>query len=381
MDPITYSIYQSPQEVEDKIKDRSVLLIDNEAQRQILTMEDCIEAFEDAFREEGLGAAINRTKSAIYIPTSDPKAWHHYVSMEGGVRKLGVVGLRIRSHIHAQRTIFGKLRHDYYTVTPGNFGGMVFLFSSEDGSLLAILNDGHIQHMRVAVTNALSAKYMAREDAQVLGILGSGGLSTTHAWALSKVRSLKKIKVYSPDPEHRERFAQQLKSQLGLEVVVFEEAEKVVRGSDIICCCTNSNQPVLKGSWLESGMHITFVTPFELGNDALDRVNRYTLYRDAVAQHHFTTPEDWRPPNLGGTTAQVVENENKLFGPENIASLPQILLGQAVGRANKNEITAFTSEGTGVQFATIASRAYQGAKRMGLGRELPLSWFCQSIKS
>jgi ornithine cyclodeaminase/alanine dehydrogenase-like protein (mu-crystallin family) len=181
MGSMKYTIYARPAAADERLKDRDVLFIDNEIERELLHIDECLEALEDAFREEGVGAAANRSKSVIHVPSPGSDAWHQYVSMEGGMRKLGVVALRLRSHIHVQRTLYGKSRHDFYSVMPGMWGGIVLLFSSEDGSLLAILNDGHIQHLRVGATAALSVKYMARKDAKVLAIFGSGGMAVTHA--------------------------------------------------------------------------------------------------------------------------------------------------------------------------------------------------------
>ena len=381
MSRITYTTYEPSPEADEQIKGRNVLLIDNEAALEVLTIDDCLSAMEEAFIEEGLGAAANRTKAGIYIPTSaDPEAWHHYVTMEGGIRKLGVVAIRIRSHIHTPTILFGKKRHIPWAGARGKYGGLILLFSSEDGSLLAILHDGHIQHMRVGATVGIATKHMARQDAQILGILGSGGLATTNAWAIAKVRSLRKIKVYSPNPDHRVQFAQQLSKDLGIEAIALDEPQEVVQGSDIVCASTDATEPVILGSWLEPGMYLTTVTIAEIDDEALRRVDRYVQYRDAPPQHHFTTPEDHRP-RVSGSTGEELQRQIALIGGEKNATLPQVLLGEAVGRASDSEITFFSSEGTGVQFTALASMAYRRAKERGLGRELPLSWFLGDIKS
>jgi ornithine cyclodeaminase/alanine dehydrogenase-like protein (mu-crystallin family) len=381
VEKITYTLYQPSEEANERIKDRSVLLIDNDASQKLLTMDECLAALEEAFQEEGLGAAVNRTKAAIHMPSTEPGGWMQYVSMEGGIRKLGVVALRIRSHMHTERTMYDHSRHDFYSVVPGKWGGIILLFSAADGTLLAFLNDGHIQHMRVSATSALSAKYMARENARTLGILGSGGMAMTHAWSMSRVKRLRQIKVYSPNPEHRALLVEQLNKDIDVEVIGLDDPRAVVQGSDIVSACTNSNEPVIKGSWLEPGMHVTLVTQNEIDDDGLRRVDRYVQYRSAPAQHHFTTPEDWRPPSLGGSSLEIAEKEERLVGKEKMATLPQVLLGQTVGRLNDQEITYFTSEGTGIQFAALGLKIYQKAKEKGLGRKLPLSWFLQDIKS
>jgi ornithine cyclodeaminase/alanine dehydrogenase-like protein (mu-crystallin family) len=345
-------------------------------------MDDCLTVLEEAFREEALGRAVNRTKALIHIPTSDPDTWYSYASMEGGIEKFGVAATRIRSHIHSVHNVYGQRRNDKYCGLPGKYGGFVLLFSSKDGSLLAILNDGHIQHLRVGATSGISAKYMARKDASILGIIGSGGMATTHAWAMSRVRELKLIKVYSPNFDHRTRFAQQMSRDLGVEVRPMNDPKSTVVGSDIVCACTSADEPVILASWLQPGMHVTIVSTsgVELNEDSYARFDRYVTYRSDIAEHHFTTP-DWRPPHLGGTSARWKKLEEDIIGRGKIASLPQVILGRSIGRANDAEITCLTSEGTGVQFAAISYLAHQRAKQKGVGRRLPADWFLQDIRS
>lgn len=165
------------------------LLINNESQAQLLNEDIVIDVLEDAFREEAKGAAVNRNKAVFHVPHSTKDFWYNYVSMEGAIQRFGVVAVRIRSDVNDRRTVFlnGAARNlkGKFAGEPGKYCGLVLLFSSVTGELLAILNDGYIQHLRVAATSAISAKYMSREDSTVLGILGSGGMARSHALALT----------------------------------------------------------------------------------------------------------------------------------------------------------------------------------------------------
>src|SRR5688500_11268893 len=156
----------------------------------------CIEAVEAGLREEGEGAGANRTKSNIHIPTEDPDTWYRYCTIEGGLRKAGVVALRIKSDMVSWPEMFGQRRENKYCVEPGRFCGLILLFSARNGELLAIMNDGVIQHLRVAAVGALAARHGARHDARVLGILGSGGMAETHALGMASIRPLREVRVY-----------------------------------------------------------------------------------------------------------------------------------------------------------------------------------------
>jgi len=313
---VNYTIYGKSAEATERAKEMKVLLLDNDVQQDVLTMEDCIQILEDSTRGEGLGTSTNRTKIGIEMPTGQTGGHLDYVSMEGGINQLGVAAIRIRSHVSLPGG-YDRMQMDKglrFSGVPGKNGGIVLLFSAETGGLLAILNDGHIQHMRVGATSAIMTKYLAREDAQVLGILGSGGMATTHAWAISTVRPLRQIKVYSPNPDHRQRFARQMSEDLDLEVVAVDSAEAAVRGSDMVASCTDPVGPIIPGEWLEPGMHIASVstTGHDLDDDACRRLNRYVVYRSGPAQYYHTTPPDFRP--ISGSSPQAVERERARVG-------------------------------------------------------------------
>jgi len=355
------------------------LLINNDVAKEILSMTDCVEVLEAAFREEGEGTGANRTKSNIHIPTSDPDRWYRYCTMEGGLRDAGIAAIRIKSDIVSWPLYQGIRRENKYCVKPGKFCGLILLFSAENGELLAILNDGYIQHMRVGGTAGVAARYMARENASVVGILGSGGMAETHLEAYAVVRSLLRAKVYSPNRERRESYARRMAGKLGIEVTPVENPADVFRGSDIVASCTDANEPIISAKWLEDGMHFTCVRTREVGKDSFRRVDRYVSYRSEMALNHFTTPEDHRPLSWGGSNPQHMSTV-RLVPEKKRHHLTDVLVGRAPARESEKELNMFESEGTGVQFAAVAHRVYSLARERGLGQELPLEWFLQDIR-
>lgn len=367
----------------EELGKREVFLLDRHVAEEVLDPEECLAALEEAYKEEGLGSAVNRTKANILVPTHDPDLWYRYCTMEGGIRGMEVVAIRIKSDMVRYHSAFGHNRTDWYCGFPGLFFGMILLFDAKDGALLAMLHDGHVQHVRVAATVTLATRHMAREDASVLGILGSGGMAWTHAYLLSKVRRIQKVKVYSPNPEHRKRFVDQVEKNLEIETVACDKPRAVVQDSDIVAVCTSSEEPVIFGEWLEPGMHVVLTKPHkEMDEMGWRRMHRFVAYRSPIgiqgssSDAHWTAPPDWR---LGGGTApKDIEKERRLLG-DRVYNLPDVLLGRVVGRESATEITCTANEGTGVQFAAVALKVYQEAKARGLGRKLPLEWFLQDV--
>lgn len=374
-------------EYEEELRKREVLLIDRHVAEEVLTPEACLGVLESAFKEEGSGAAVNRTKTNIHVPAGDPNVSYRYCSMEGGIRGMKVVGIRIKSDMSTPRWVHGEEREDWYGVYPGRFMGLILLFSAEDGALLAVLQDAHIQHMRVAATDALGARSMARGDSSVLGLVGSGGMAWTHAFFYSMIRPIRKIKVYSPNPKHRQTFAVQLADALGLEVVAMSGAEEVVRGSDMVVGSTNSLRPVILGEWLEEGMHLTLMKIQELDEAGYRRLDKHVLYvsppgvQGSPCDNLLTIPYDaeFLRRFCGGSHPGLWQQELKWTGEKKILNLPDVLLGRVKGRENDRQITCFRSEGTGVQFAAVALKVYEEARRRNLGRALPLEWFLQDV--
>lgn len=357
-----------------------MLLIDNDTASQVLNMADCIAALEEAYKEEALGSAANRTKSQMHVHTNDPDKWYRFSSAEGGLAHAGVVAIRIKSDVLSWPTMFGKVRAYNYCMEPDRFCGLILLFRAENGEPLAILNDGVIQHLRVGATAAIAAKRMAREDASVLGILGSGGMAESHLRAYASVRPLRLAKIYSPNRAHREDFARRMRREFSFEIQAVEKPEIAVQESDIVASCTDTGEAVLFGDWLEPGMHITTVNHREADPQVYRRISRYVDYQSGHAINLFTTGEEHRPRTLGGAGL----DHDRLVASSPAAKrlrFTDLVLGRSPGRELEGEINLFKSEGTGVQFAAMSRLAYLRCQEMRLGHELPLDWFIQKIRN
>jgi ornithine cyclodeaminase/alanine dehydrogenase-like protein (mu-crystallin family) len=356
-------------------EEQYVYFIDNAIQHEVLDAPACIEAIENGYRAWGKGLAAINPKTELHVYGNN--SYYNFGLIHGAVEPMGVAALRIKSDFHTQTgpTSYG----DKHAGVEGRFCGLVLLFNTNNGLPLAILNDGHIQHMRVAAAAAVAAKHLAREEAESLGILGSGGMARSHAEALCAVRPIRTIDVYSPNQMHRETFAREIGGRLKVEVRVRVRPEDAVKGSDIVACCTNSNRPVLMGEWIEPGMHITTVHGAELEPGAAQLID-YSVKNQPVRdpQSHFSvagkppkgvapTPQGWKPP--------AVTDEMLL--------LSDVILANAPGRTTNDQVTYFSNnEGTGIQFASagkvvlerLAQRNFTGVAKV------PLAWFLEDIR-
>ena len=115
--------------------------------------------------------------------------------------------------------------------------------STQNGEPLAFINDGVMQHMRVGGGAGIGVRHLARRNAEIVGILGAGGMARTYLEAFCVVRQIKRAKVFSPTPANRERFAQEMSRKLDVDVVAVASAREAARGVDIFATCTDSMSP------------------------------------------------------------------------------------------------------------------------------------------
>ncbi len=350
------------------------LVLGNDDVQKALTISECLNTMEESYREQAAGRAVNRPTCHSYLAHSLPNSTYSFKSVDGGVGKYGVLALRVTSDVVQEQQIRGATRLEKLPLAgKGMFVGLVQLFSSETGELLAIMPDGLIQQTRVGVTSALGMKVMARKNSEVLGLIGSGGQAKAHYRFMTAVMPLKKVKVFSPNPEHRRAFVEEMTEETGVPGVPVNSAEEAALGCDVVCSATNSSQPVLKLDSLEPGMHYNSIREFETDLAVLDKC-------DVIAIHtRFGGIQHYQPPGIDDDMPGVRREK-----PRDWSKYPEIcdlIAGKVAGRTNNKQITFFLNNvGTGVQFAAMGYTAYKAAKEKGFGHEIPGEWFMQDIK-
>ncbi len=350
------------------------LILSNDQIQASLGIEDCLDVMEESYRELAASRAVNRPTCHSYLPHSKPQTTYSFKSVDGGVGTFGVLALRITSDIVQEAHVNNSVRLEKLPLAgKGQFLGLVQLFSVETGELLAMMPDGFIQQTRVGVTSALGAKVMSRAGSETLALIGSGGQARAHYRFMTAVRPITRVKVYSPNPDHRKSFAAQMEKETGVPSEVMASAEDAIRDCDIVCSATSSSRPVLNADWLTPGMHYNAIREFEMDERALEK-------SDVVAIHtRFGGIQHYLPHGLDHDLPGVRREK-----PRDWSRYPEIcdiIAGKTPGRTNDQQITFFLNNvGTGVQFAAIGYCAYRAAKNMGLGHEVPTDWFLQDIK-
>ncbi len=235
--------------------------------------------------------------------------------------------------------------------------GAVLLFDAPSGRLLALADATAVTALRTAAVSALATDRLARADASVLGLLGSGVQAASHLAALRTVRSLSRVLAWSPNPDHLADFAARMERRHGLPVEAAATAEAVVTRADILCTVTTSSTPVLAGSWLRPGVHINAV--------GASRPPARELDAEAVARCRLVVD---RRASAFAEAVEVMEARDRgRLEPDQVAELGEVLAGLAPGRRSASEITVFRSLGLAVEDVAAAATAYHEAVRRHLG--------------
>lgn len=362
------------------------LIINNDDVRALLTMDETLAALEESYLGLVSQEAVCRPRVDIRIPTSEAGKTYQWGTMEGGSTR-GYFAIRMKSDVVFERPGQGGPTEEKYCVRPGLFCGLVLLTSTENGEPLAFLNDGVLQHMRVGADGALGVKYLARADAEVVGMLGSGGMARSHLESFRCVRRIRRLQVFSPTRANREAFAAEARERYGIEAVACDTPEQVYRGAHIVAALTDSTVPVIDGRLLEPGAHIVNVGGGGVPDEAsLRRVDRYLRFGNApaplghpeiaIADEYLTWAA--RPADA---SQRGRKRGHGVSLPDKVVYLADVLSGSAPGRRSPDEIT-YSERGNlqGAQFFAVAAKVYEAAKAAALGREIPTEWFLQDIR-
>lgn len=357
------------------------LLLDNAAVDAVLDPPLLVDAIEAAYRAYAQGSGVSAPRQDLQAASAGESTYQLGVTA-------GVTGryacLRIKSDMTYLREVAGVPRKEKYAVRPGLYCGLVLLFSTENGAPLALIHDGLLQQMRVGADSAIGARLMMRPDSRTLGLLGSGGMALSHLRTVVPATGIGRVVVYSPTAENAGRLAARA-IEMGLDARALPSAAAVAAEADILCACTNALGPVIFGRDLRPGMHVMAIGG-SLDDTASARIDRWLRLG-------LATPA----PEWGG---QPVEEECLSFsasgekaasgGTRRFGSIPRarrilladLLADPARGRSDAAQIT-FSDRGNihGLQFAAAAGHVYERAVAAGIGREMPLADFTQTIRN
>lgn len=301
---------------------------------QLLNMDDTIRAMEEVF------AASSRNEAdSIGVLHIDASKFGGFWSVKPGylVHK-GYVGVKLGCGYPANAT----------KGIPTTLAA-VLLSDATNGLPLAVLDGVYITGVRTGATGGVAAKYLARKDSSVVGVVGTGMQGRMQVLALKNLFKLKEVRAYDIDPGRLSAYVGEMEQKMGVPVKAAISPEAAVRGADIVITVTPSKTPYVMDGWIRDGTHVNAFGADAHGKQELDKATykRAKLVTDNVE----------------------VALEKELFERKDVyGELGELVTGAKRGRENGKERTIFDSTGLGIQDVAAASLAFEKAEKQGIGK-------------
>ena len=314
-----------------------ILYIKEEDVEGLVSVPEVIEILDAAFRDQAAGRAWTNPRNRLRLPGAT-------LHMMAGA-------------------IPGYFGYKAYTVAAGRTNFFFFLYSAQTADLLAMIEADALGQIRTGAASGLATRLLSKSESRHATLFGAGWQAQSQLLAISTVRDLKRVFIVNRRPERREAFINKMQPLVKAELVPASSPEEAVRSSDIVTTVTSSREPVLKGEWLQPGVHINaaggnLLLRRELDDEVVLRSNR--LIVDSLEQSKIESGEF-----LG-----VIETGRRHW--EDFTELRDVAAGLKPGRTSPSEITLFKSGGVALEDVAIGKVVYERALEQKVGRTLDL---------
>jgi alanine dehydrogenase len=324
-----------------------MLLLSETDVRQLLSMDDLIQTMESALTEFSSGRVQQPLRTVMDVGQS--RAF--FGVMPAFIPASAALGTKLV-------TVFGS---NAAMGLPTHLA-TILLMDSSTGELLSVMDGRYITEARTAAVSAVSARLLARSDAGVLAILGSGVQARSHLRAFSHVRALRDVRVWSPSAVHRREFAEEMHREIAAPIAPVATVREAVDGADLVVIATASREPILSSDWIADGTHIAAVGACRPDQREVETelVKRARVFVDSRTGALAEAGDLVMPIREGAIDATHIAGE-----------LGQLAAGAVAGRQTPGDVTLFKSLGMAVEDIAAAHLVYERATERGLGRGIP----------
>lgn len=243
---------------------------------------------------------------------------------------------------------------------------LIAAFDPDTGVPVAVMDGTRITALRTAAGSALATRLLARPDAAVLAIVGTGVQARAHALAIPRVRAIREIRILGRDPAKTARFAAEIARESGIPVHAVPTFRQAANGTDIVCAATHSVAPVVSGGWLAAGTHVNSVglnpQGRELDDKAIAKSKIFVESRAAALALESAGANDLVEPLRRGVIPEA----------DVMTEIGEVISGVRPGRRSADEITLYKSVGVAVQDAVAARLVLAAARARGGGTEIEI---------
>ncbi len=324
-----------------------VLILSRSNVRDIISISDVIASVERAHSLHAKGLAVQPNRATVNVTGTS----NAILPMPATIRDMQAAGMKLLS-------IFPSNRE---TGLPA-LSAVVVLVDIKSGRCEAVLDGGLLTAFRTAAASAIATKYMARTDARVLGLVGAGLEARTHLNAISTIRPIDTVLVWSRSKATAEKFVSDSRRS-GILFEILDTPKDVVLKSDILCTLTPSKTPIVLGSWFAPGLHINAVGTHWIDFREIDSeaVARSRVVCDSRTANELECGDLMIPVAEGLITREHFHDE-----------LGQVINQEVDGRRSHEEITMYQSVGVAIQDIATAQMLVKVARDKGIGLEVEL---------
>jgi len=315
----------------------AVFLTENDV-KQVLTVDMAMAGVESAHRDLALGQALDTPRQRSRLPQT---VLH---ILQGALPAQGVLGYKA------------------YTSNRSGNRFLVHLFDAGSGQLKAVIEADYLGMMRTGAASGVAARWLARPDATVAGVFGTGWQAEGHVRAICAALPLELVKVCGRDAGKLRDFCARMSEQTGRRVVPAANAEDAVREADLIGTVTTAAKPLFDADWLKPGVHINAA-----GSNALIRQE----LSEAAVRRCDLVVVDSVPTALAEAGDLLPLLEKGRLQPRQLVELGEIIVGRHPGRGGAEQLSLFESQGMAIQDLAVALRVLAAATDRGLGAEVP----------
>lgn len=238
------------------------------------------------------------------------------------------------------------------------------LFDARSGDLIGLLDGASMNPYKTGAAGAVAVDHLAREDAAICAVIGSGAQARGQLRATATVRTFQQVRVYSPTAEHRQAFADEFNDRLDASVVAVNSAADAVADADVIITATTADSPVFDSDNLRDGAHISAIGQYDPEKAELDT--------DTIARSVYIPDLRDRVQQDAGSFLEA-RKEGVVDFDHIHAELGEVVAGKKPGRTDTTDITVFDSGGTGIETVAAAKMLFDKANEAGIGQCIDVS--------
>lgn len=325
-----------------------MLVLSEKQVQSLIDIDELISTLEKAHTQYSTGKAVMPVRLVVPLPQIQGRI----TSMPGFLNEDKALGMKVVTYFqdNPKRNLPAIL-------------GTIMLFSAETGKLIAVMDGSYVTAIRTACASAMATKVLANTETPVLGILGAGVQARAHIQALTHVRKIDRIKIYSPSGASAAGIKKDLEPTMRIAIEVAGSAEDAVRDADLLVTGSTSREPIINCAWLKTGVHINAVGSHRPDHREIDgaTVARAKVVLDSRAAIMA---------ECGDILLAIKEksiSENHIHG-----EIGEILAGTKTGRSSAGEITLYKSVGIAIQDVASAQLVYRKALERNVGSHVEI---------